>query len=267
VVATTILSNLYWTRVWIVQEVLLARNIDIFLGHYHLSWESIDVLCDLYGVSGLAAASATALRTILYEKRKSRISLSVLLWDFRNNECENPRDKVFGFLGILPLWQVSVPADVVSPRNSTLSSGIIVDYAKPVHAVLLEAVPIITTEIINKYPPQTPMQRVSAIISATENAFYLCRAMIPNLFALDDFVTSIRVTYVSNLETLLKLHHNVSLAMLEGKEGQWVVWQIKEVIEDPLSFGKRVRLLESDKPEVHKEIIKAEFARLQLLLA
>lgn len=245
----------------------MARNIDIFFGHYHLSWESIDALCDLYSVSGLAAASAAALRTILYEKRKSRISLSDLLWDFRNNECENPRDKVFGFLGIFPVWQMSVPADVVSPQNSTLSSGIIVDYAKPVHAVLLEAVPIITTETINKYPPQTPRQRVSAIIRATENAFYLCRAMIPNLFALDDFVTSIRVTYVSNLETLLQLHHNVSLAMLEGKEGQWVVGQIKEVIEDPLSFGKRVRLLESDKPEVHKEIIKAEFARLQLFLA
>ena len=216
---------------------------------------------------GLAAASAAALRTILHEKRKGRLSLSDLLWDFRNSECENPRDKVFGFLGILPQWQVSVTADVVSPRTPTLSSGIIVDYAKPVNAVLLEAVPIITAETINAYPPQTPRQRVLAIIRATKNAFYLCRAMIPNLFALDDFVTSIRVTYVSNLEKLLQLHHNVSLAILEGKEGQWVVGQIKEVIEDPLSFGKRVRLLESDKPEVHKEIIKAEFARLQRLLA
>lgn len=266
-VATTILSNLYWTRVWIVQEVLLARKTDIFFGHYHLSWESIDALCDLHSVPGSAAASATALRTILHEKQNSRISLSILLWDFRNNECENPRDKVFGFLGILSPWQVSVPADVVFPQDPTLSSGIIVDYAKPVHAILLEAVPIITTEIINRYPPQTPKQRISAMISATENAFYLCRAMIPNLFALDDFLTSIRVTYVSNLEKLLQLHHNVSLAMLEGKEGQWVVGQIKEVIEDSLSFGKRVRLLESDKPEVHKEIIKVEFARLQLLLA
>lgn len=64
---------------WIVQEVLLARNIDVFFGHYYLSWEIIDVLCDLHSVPGLAAASEAALRTILYEKRKSRISISDLL--------------------------------------------------------------------------------------------------------------------------------------------------------------------------------------------
>ena len=70
---------------------------------------------------------------------------------------------------------MSILADFGSPQNLTLSSAIIVDYAKPVHALLLEAVPIIMTESIKKYPLQTPRQRVSAIIRATENVFYLCR--------------------------------------------------------------------------------------------
>jgi Heterokaryon incompatibility protein (HET) len=100
----------YWSRVWIVQEIGLAK-------HIYCLWE--------YNVQGLVPvkqewkvfmeemevhASATARLPLKLDEQRSRRhgdtnQLEHLLANFADAQCEEPRDKIYGFLGLAHGYQ------------------------------------------------------------------------------------------------------------------------------------------------------------------
>jgi hypothetical protein len=100
----------YWGRIWIIQEVVLARDLSIMCGPKTLEW---DVLQNFLTESedyfyGLQLPESDAYRVVrakaFFEDEPTRLSqgipISELIEDFGHHECSNVRDKVYGLLGL-----------------------------------------------------------------------------------------------------------------------------------------------------------------------
>ncbi|KAH7091367.1 heterokaryon incompatibility protein-domain-containing protein, partial [Paraphoma chrysanthemicola] len=80
-----ILKNAYFTRLWIVQEILLAKHVVVMIqgqGMYHNLWK------------------------IMRERERAwsmneHLTLDVCLLRFSWHACENPLDRVYGLMGIV----------------------------------------------------------------------------------------------------------------------------------------------------------------------
>lgn len=99
-------SNPYWLRLWIVQEIMLARYIRIMCGETILSWEELQRFCTS-GLKNLPSEAAQAVPTqVLWLTEHAlgakNFTYPSLLWTFVLNGCQEPRDKVYGFQGLLP---------------------------------------------------------------------------------------------------------------------------------------------------------------------
>jgi hypothetical protein len=139
----------YWSRLWVVQEVINGTNIAVYCGASSLPWDvclnASDVLLEYYPylmlaflyVNGVAAISASG-RTCpgqlacggpagfrdLREDGGPAGLLEVLLYH-QEKSCMEPRDRVYGLLGILsPFERSEFP----------------VDYSRPVREVYIDVV-------------------------------------------------------------------------------------------------------------------------------
>lgn len=110
----------YWTRVWIVQELALARKVCIIYGSRYISWETISACLsrkhfvarddDEFNyrrnpAAKLAVRFEMLLEEAKYENKKATTftgthQLSEYMLQFRDNQCSDPKDKVFAFLGL-----------------------------------------------------------------------------------------------------------------------------------------------------------------------
>ena len=112
-----LLDRPWWRRVWVVQEAVLAREIIIQCGPDPIPWDSIDryISCQRVQTTGFTSpfvddhGTAYPFPDELYQVIKSfreRRALSIpnsvydLLYNFRKLSCTDPRDRVFGFLGL-----------------------------------------------------------------------------------------------------------------------------------------------------------------------
>jgi hypothetical protein len=112
-----LLSRPWWTRVWIMQEAIVARKLILMCGEHTASWESVrkeyenhtkasrgsspfgidmnpggELFDDIYWVvNGFRERWAV---------KKYDINLYRLLSEFRRLQCTDPRDRVFAFLGL-----------------------------------------------------------------------------------------------------------------------------------------------------------------------
>jgi hypothetical protein len=105
----------YWTRLWIIQEVVLATNILVQCGDYSFGWNSLAVILDQLDNS-LDSPTSPLRKTAdefgyirrsipgrLNRQRIARQSthskaqpLLDLIFTYKEAGCVNPRDKVFG---------------------------------------------------------------------------------------------------------------------------------------------------------------------------
>ncbi|OIW32767.1 HET-domain-containing protein [Coniochaeta ligniaria NRRL 30616] len=114
-----ILDRPWWRRTWIIQEAVLAQKIIIMIGSEATTWESIDAFfrriawtTDRMEVFGLPVHEKDLFPDRLYrtisdfrEKWHSSpdtVKLLDVLYRFRQLECSNASDKIYGFLGIIP---------------------------------------------------------------------------------------------------------------------------------------------------------------------
>ncbi|CZR60698.1 uncharacterized protein PAC_10594 [Phialocephala subalpina] len=126
----------YWTRLWIIQEVTLSRELRVCIGRSSEKWETflenlsqhVKRYEDMRGQIGLIKN--------LDQKRKGRYGekscLEKLLEDFRYAKCQEPRDKIYGLLGL---------------ANDCVDGSIKADYTKPTFDLY--------TEVLKKFGPQT----------------------------------------------------------------------------------------------------------------
>ncbi|KAF1831960.1 hypothetical protein BDW02DRAFT_571535 [Decorospora gaudefroyi] len=121
-----LLSKTYWTRVWVVQEFILARSVDIWCGQYQANaasferiWRDHSLLAG-HGLLSQKISNSPGGRLFKYRRdfkhskkvkrdmlgrRNSRtlratLRLRDLLQDFASSQSSEVYDKIYGFLGI-----------------------------------------------------------------------------------------------------------------------------------------------------------------------
>jgi len=125
-------NNRYWTRLWIVQEILLARKVLVIYGSRSLKWEKLAEFCfglylrewmaiDHAAISGkglLHLLEHTRIRCIPHEYHGNDIhyyrakpyesycetchleEFSRIIRDFCRHDCREPHDSVYGLIGL-----------------------------------------------------------------------------------------------------------------------------------------------------------------------
>ncbi|KAF3000836.1 hypothetical protein E8E13_006944 [Curvularia kusanoi] len=129
---SVLLNDNYFTRLWVVQEVLLARAVQIFCrgisGIVELPWNEVHAVATgsalwLQEHGQMKAVHTKAIIALMANQGMNRYEgLRVTISRFSGHNCENPRDKVYGLLGI------------VKPKER-----LEVDYTKSVQEVFLDA--------------------------------------------------------------------------------------------------------------------------------
>jgi hypothetical protein len=118
-----LLSRQWFTRTWVVQEVILSLIPWVACGHSHLPWASVVDACLNLSTRGVsrwlqqrfghsstgspssdvfASAVETDVMKRMYETRNPQPGLLDLLVNIRAAQCYDPRDKVYALLGICP---------------------------------------------------------------------------------------------------------------------------------------------------------------------
>lgn len=129
------LNRAWWNRIWIVQEIVLAKEALILCGSASLTWTQLeyslhhtslllDELKTQVQDSGEHALIRDRIRKIkrvtALRQRKESLNAVDVLDNVGSNDCTDKRDKIYGLLGIIP------DADLVCPEPN---------YALPVEEV------------------------------------------------------------------------------------------------------------------------------------
>jgi hypothetical protein len=130
---TKLIGNKFWSRVWIVQELVLAPiDLRIFYGDHELCWINFCLFCQripsttyidftyalqVFGENIMGTRLRVCETLRLRNKRMDEASLALtdLLLAVRNMGSTNPLDRVYAFVGIAP----------------ALASHITIEYSKP----------------------------------------------------------------------------------------------------------------------------------------
>lgn len=162
-----LLRNTYFTRLWVVQEILLSSKTEVLCGHIWLSLEEMYSRVHKYHAVRETLISCGSSLNLLYdylEKREKR-HMAHLIQLYSSNECANPRDRVYALYGLL-----------TDEEQAMLK----VDYAKSVEEVFLDTLEMIVQHGHTKYvtrdvyerPPhaQTDLSQIAYTL-ATSMAF------------------------------------------------------------------------------------------------
>ncbi|KAI4654962.1 uncharacterized protein J4E78_007141 [Alternaria triticimaculans] len=101
---TVLLNNIYFTRLWIVQEILLAKTVNIHLnGNRCIEWSSMyHPYITAYPSLEIPTASTYLLNSTMYaQKERITLTWTQCIDGFSANACEDLRDKVYGMIGVV----------------------------------------------------------------------------------------------------------------------------------------------------------------------
>lgn len=108
-------GNPYWLRLWIVQEIMLARYIRVICGETLLSWDELKRFCtstlrnayvegNAYFDENVSLDDFVPLQVrwlTHYALSARHYSYAELLATFSTSQCENPQDRVFRLQGLI----------------------------------------------------------------------------------------------------------------------------------------------------------------------
>jgi len=99
--AEFILRNKYWTRAWIVQEVMLARRVTIWIGAASIDLKSMEQMLARVNIRyELYPHFARLLHAHTRREQFQDKSLIHLLDHYREKQCLDPRDRVYSLLSL-----------------------------------------------------------------------------------------------------------------------------------------------------------------------
>ncbi|KUJ24015.1 uncharacterized protein LY89DRAFT_727064 [Mollisia scopiformis] len=112
-----LLERPYWSRLWIVQEISLSRKIDVWCGSMRVDFDAMATFLKsnpLYLPAGKNPDVAVRLLEHVNEAaeamfhnhqingdRSGTYSVVTSVAFFADNQCHDPRDKIYGLLGII----------------------------------------------------------------------------------------------------------------------------------------------------------------------
>ena len=136
-------SRSWWSRLWIVQEIALSPAATVILGSWQLPWATLlTALANYYQHVGTCCAAASGVHPTKYtydtdhllflsQQSDQTTNIEYIVRAFRHKLCKNPRDKIYGLLGLL--W-----------KNRSIQ--IRPDYSLPVNRVYLDATKAIISQ-------------------------------------------------------------------------------------------------------------------------
>jgi hypothetical protein len=104
-----ILQKPYWSRVWVIQEICVAKALRIHSGHQSVPWDDFLLVlvmmerCMPWFVLDLDSnfRALLELRRLRHEEKSApHPQLADILSQFRWSKATNPRDKIYGLLGL-----------------------------------------------------------------------------------------------------------------------------------------------------------------------
>ena len=135
-------ENPWWRRIWVVQEVLLSTRARIIWGPISIPWLTITNAAANFVIHhgsccrGLAPymdpddfAIFVKFRTVVQDIEHQRAQLReeglhiiTLLKAFSSRLATDPRDKIYGLLGLVTDWNVSKTPRITADYNQTIST-------------------------------------------------------------------------------------------------------------------------------------------------
>lgn len=136
----------YWRRIWIVQEVMLAKKATIFCGSMHVNWYKLEGLInDLHRIfemglahtrsaylrcaRGVLSSPAIVIAKAISTRSERKPSLVTLLEVYRHHEATDIRDKIYALHGLaedtenLPIDYRTSPKELLSTLLRHATSG------------------------------------------------------------------------------------------------------------------------------------------------
>jgi hypothetical protein len=111
----------YWNRLWIIQEVVLAKDIVLYLGEASATWEDFHRCCaEIDGKVNRLAQTSSRIPFLLNRQRDRNTPHEVPLFDlvlmFGKNLCTDIRDRIFGLHSLAPqCCRDSTPVEYAIP--------------------------------------------------------------------------------------------------------------------------------------------------------
>ncbi|UZP45207.1 hypothetical protein NXS19_013019 [Fusarium pseudograminearum] len=95
--AIELCNDAYWKRLWIIQEIVLAREIKVCFGNCAIEWRHFT---QFLVTNGLGSEGPMKLERQRQDKYTGSNTLLHLLRTHREAECQDRKDKVYGLLGM-----------------------------------------------------------------------------------------------------------------------------------------------------------------------
>lgn len=103
-------ARTYWDRLWIIQELILARDIEIRCGTHVITWNSLHEAFLAIEIHRPEILLRRGIYGLIQDERLRREyfrlvdirSLFEFFENFSQSECSDPRDKVYGLLSLVP---------------------------------------------------------------------------------------------------------------------------------------------------------------------
>jgi hypothetical protein len=135
----TLFSQPYWTRMWIIQEFVVAKDMRFLYGDEHFSWNdfrctmlylddsNVAIHCQAHKVTAvrnnhryiLMSSAFSVYRTRKLYKSLACFSIFELISAYHKQECSDPRDKVFALLGLAEAT-IGIRADYTLSKEKLL---------------------------------------------------------------------------------------------------------------------------------------------------
>ncbi|TIC91658.1 Heterokaryon incompatibility protein 6, OR allele [Colletotrichum higginsianum] len=91
-----LVADEYWNRVWIIQEVGQNEMKRVCFGHMEVGWDDFIHLVTMHNAKG----GPLRLAQQLSQKYAGAHTLRRLLIDHKDAQCKEPRDKIYGLVGL-----------------------------------------------------------------------------------------------------------------------------------------------------------------------
>ncbi|KAM7215271.1 heterokaryon incompatibility domain containing protein [Rhypophila decipiens] len=218
----------YWSRMWVIQECLLPETIILFCGNTMMQWTDFrDILCRRAGVMeadlddlvpGPAVTSAItsfAALPLVNERHVDKHpellqSLHDLLISHHRAECKDPRDKIFGLLGLVTLDERRLLERFFPDYTMSEDHVRVIALAHVLQYNVLNGAPKITTKSNQLF------LGLGVRSDVTERRRLLQRASLEKFDYIDDWVPGQASAWLTELDS-----DNGRLALSESETNYW----------------------------------------------
>ncbi|KAK6069997.1 heterokaryon incompatibility protein [Seiridium cupressi] len=166
------LSNPWFTRVWVVQEVVLARRAVAILGDWHVDWSALGQAASWYTAKGFALPRSlknplysdndflpVSDAAILWETQMiptKRLPLLSLLKDFRLRHATQDIDKLYATLGLAEQSTLSHTNELHMLLQPNYGNSVETVYRDVARFLTIEHGSVLVLAHVDRTPTETP---------------------------------------------------------------------------------------------------------------